>query len=59
MWRTKMNPYEEKIKQYIKDNHLPAEHLSFLTSCHSVEDAARSVHTSALEFPPLVIRQLS
>jgi prolyl-tRNA editing enzyme YbaK/EbsC (Cys-tRNA(Pro) deacylase) len=41
-----MNHYEEKIKQYIQDNHLPAEHLSFQTSCHSVEDAAKSVHTS-------------
>jgi hypothetical protein len=42
-----MSHYEEKIKQYIQDNHLPAEHLSFPTSCHSVEDAAKSVHTSA------------
>ena len=47
MWRTKMNPYEEKIKQYIQDHHLPAEHLSFLTSCHSVEEAAKSVRASA------------
>jgi prolyl-tRNA editing enzyme YbaK/EbsC (Cys-tRNA(Pro) deacylase) len=42
-----MNHYEEKIKHYIQDNHLQAEHLSFLTSCHSVEEAAKSVHTSA------------
>ena len=42
-----MNYFEEKIKQYIKDNHLQADHLSFLTSCHSVEEAAKSVHTSA------------
>jgi Cys-tRNA(Pro)/Cys-tRNA(Cys) deacylase len=42
-----MNHYEEKIKHYIQDNHLPAEHLSFLTSCHSVEEAAKSVGTSA------------
>ena len=41
-----MNYFEEKIKQYIKDNHLQAEYLSFTTSCHSVEDAAKSVHTS-------------
>jgi prolyl-tRNA editing enzyme YbaK/EbsC (Cys-tRNA(Pro) deacylase) len=45
-----MNYYEEKIKQYIQDNHLQAEYLSFQTSCHSVEDAARSVHTSAEDF---------
>ena len=31
-----MNPYEEKIKKYIKDNNIKAEHLSFETSCHSV-----------------------
>jgi len=48
--QTTMNPYEEKIKQYIQDNHLQAEHLSFTTSCHSVEDAASSVHTSAEDF---------
>ena len=41
-----MNYFEEKIKQYIKDNHFQAEYLSFTTSCHSVEDAAKSVHTS-------------
>jgi hypothetical protein len=56
--QTKMNPYEEKIKQYIQDSHLPAEHISFPTSFYSVEDAARSVHTSTLEFPPLVIQLL-
>jgi len=45
-----MNYCEEKIKQYIKDNHFQAEYLSFTTSCHSVEDAAKSVHTSTENF---------
>jgi len=42
-----MNPYEEKIKKYIKDNNIKTEHLSFKTSCHSVEEAARTVNASA------------
>lgn len=45
-----MNSYEEKIKKYIKDNHIKAEHLSFETSCHSVEEAARTVNASAENF---------
>ncbi|GAH86790.1 unnamed protein product, partial [marine sediment metagenome] len=42
-----MDSYEEKIKKYIKDYHIKAEHLSFETSCHSVEEAARTVNASA------------
>jgi prolyl-tRNA editing enzyme YbaK/EbsC (Cys-tRNA(Pro) deacylase) len=42
-----MDSYEEKIKKYIKDNNIKAEHLSFETSCHSVEEAARTVNASA------------
>jgi len=42
-----MNPYKGKIKKYIKDYHIKTEHLSFETSCHSVEEAARTVNTSA------------
>jgi len=45
-----MNPYEEKIKKYIKDNNIKAEHLSFETSCHSVEEAVQAVHSSAEDF---------
>ncbi len=46
-----MNSYEEKInKKYIKDNHIKAEHLAFETSCHSVEEAARTVNASAEDF---------
>lgn len=45
-----MNPYEEKIKKYIKDNNIKAEHLSFETSCHSVEEAVQAVKASAEDF---------
>ncbi|MDD5014436.1 MAG: YbaK/EbsC family protein [Atribacterota bacterium] len=45
-----MDSYEEKIKKYIKDNNIKAEHLSFETSCHSVEEAVQAVNTSAEDF---------
>lgn len=44
-----MNLYEEKIKKYIKDNNIKAEHLSFKTSCHSVAEAVRAVDASVEE----------
>lgn len=34
--------YENKIKSYIKDNNIECQHLTFDTSCHSVEEAANS-----------------
>jgi len=42
-----MNYYEEKIKKYIEDNKIKAEHFSFKTSCHSVEEAAKTINASA------------
>jgi len=45
-----MDFYKEKIKKYLKDNHIKAEHLSFETSCHSVEEAAQAVNASAEDF---------
>jgi len=45
-----MDSYKEKIKKYLKDNHIKAEHLSFETSCHSVEEAAQAVNASAEDF---------
>jgi len=45
-----MHSYKEKIKKYLKDNHIKAEHLSFETSCHSVEEAAEAVNASAEDF---------
>lgn len=45
-----MNNYEEKLKKFISDNNISAEHLSFRESCHSVEDAAKVVHASIDDF---------
>ena len=45
-----MDLYEEKMKKYIKDNHIKAEHLSFKTSCHSVAEAMQAVNTSVEDF---------
>jgi Cys-tRNA(Pro)/Cys-tRNA(Cys) deacylase len=42
--------YEEKLKTYMRDNGLYAEHLSFQQSCHSVAEAAEAVHASAEDF---------
>jgi len=42
-----MNSYEEKIKKYIETKKIKAEHLSFETSCHSVEEAAKTLNASA------------
>ena len=47
---TTMNPHEEKIKKYIKENQIKAEHISFQQSCHSVEDAAKAANASAEDF---------
>lgn len=38
-----MDQYEQKLKQYIQEHHIQAEHLSFDQSCHSVEEAAAAV----------------
>jgi prolyl-tRNA editing enzyme YbaK/EbsC (Cys-tRNA(Pro) deacylase) len=45
-----MKAYEEKIKKYIEQENIPAEHLSFKSSCHSVEEAARTVNASPEDF---------
>ncbi len=42
--------YEEKLKSYILDNKIVAEHISFTESCHSVEEAAAVAHTSPDNF---------
>jgi len=41
-----MNSYEEKIKQYIEENQIQAEHIQFNQSCHSVEEAAQAVNAT-------------
>lgn len=45
-----MNQYEEKLKTYLRENNIAAEHLTFTESCHSVEDAAQAVKASADDF---------
>jgi len=45
-----MHIYEEKIKKYMKEKNIIAEHLSFKTSCHSVDEAAKNVNASAEDF---------
>ena len=52
LWITfpSMENYEEKLKQYMKDNNIEAEHLSFEKSCHSVEQAARAANANTDEF---------
>ena len=45
-----MNEFEEKIKKFIQDNNIEAEHLSFKQSCHSVEEAARAANITREDF---------
>jgi len=45
-----MNQYEEKLKKFIQDNNIQAEHLSFEQSCHSVDDAAKAVNAKPEDF---------
>lgn len=45
-----MDLYEERLKTYIEENQIQAEHLSFTESCHSVEEAAKAVNASAEDF---------
>lgn len=41
---------EEKLKEYMKDNNIQAEHLHFEKSCHSVEEAAKATNASLQDF---------
>ena len=45
-----MNTYEQKLKQYLTDNNIEFEHLSFKQSCHSVADAAKAADASIDDF---------
>ena len=40
------NPYEEKLRHFIAQYHIQAEHLSFQQSCRSVAEAARTVNAA-------------
>ena len=41
-----MNEYEEKLKQFLHENNIQGEHLSFSQSCHTVEEAANAVNAN-------------
>ncbi len=45
-----MENYTQKLKKYIKTNNIACELLEFTTSCHSVEDAAKTVNATAEDF---------
>lgn len=45
-----MQVYEDKLKKFIADNNITAEHLYFEESCHTVEDAARVIHANPEDF---------
>ncbi|MBI5226977.1 YbaK/EbsC family protein [Candidatus Micrarchaeota archaeon] len=45
-----MNEYEEKLRAFINANSIDAQLLVFETSCHSVEEAARSAKATPEEF---------
>jgi len=42
-----MDPYLEKLSNYIHEHQITAEHLSFDQSCHSVAEAAQAVGARA------------
>lgn len=42
--------YENKLKKYLVDNSIEAEHLSFEESCHSVQEAAAVVKADPKDF---------
>jgi Cys-tRNA(Pro)/Cys-tRNA(Cys) deacylase len=45
-----MEEYENKMKIYIEQNNLSAEHYLLSQSCHSVEEAAQALEASSDEF---------
>lgn len=44
-----MNSYEQRLRAYIEEQHIQAEHLSLNQPCHSVAEAARAVNASPEE----------
>src|SRR5689334_22084508 len=44
--RKPMDTFEQQLLDYMKDQHIEAEHLSLNQPCHSVEEAARAVNAS-------------
>ena len=44
-----MNIYEQRLRAYLEEQHIQAEHLSFDQPCHSVAEAARAINASPEE----------
>ena len=44
-----MNTYEQRLRAYLEEQHILAEHLSLDQPCHSVAEAARAVNASPEE----------
>lgn len=45
-----MNQYEEKLKEFMNNNNIKGEHLSFQQSCHSVAEAAKTANADPDDF---------
>ncbi|KPU42353.1 Cys-tRNA(Pro)/Cys-tRNA(Cys) deacylase YbaK [Oxobacter pfennigii] len=45
-----MKEFEEKLKKYIRENKIAAEHLAFTQSCHSVSEAALACGATPEDF---------
>lgn len=41
-----MSTYETRLKEYIKEHQITAEHSTYTESCHSVEEAAQAAETT-------------
>ena len=41
-----MNSYEKRLRTYIEEQHIQAEHLSLNQPCHTVAEAARAVNAT-------------
>lgn len=45
-----MNEYEEKLRKFLQENKINAEHLHFEKTVHTVEDACREAHAQPDDF---------
>jgi Cys-tRNA(Pro)/Cys-tRNA(Cys) deacylase len=44
------DPYEDKLRRFLNDRQVQAEHLSFQQSCHSVSEAAKAANAAPDDF---------
>lgn len=45
-----MNENEEKLRQFMRENNVQGQHLTFTSSCHTVQEAARAVNAAPEDF---------